>query len=930
MAALSQEKELRSRERMLSLLLSRILKAELPRPVYDALGDLRRGFIALREKEDPKRRQALMNLIDRQPPEALSQIIRAFNIYFSLLNIAEETVSLGKRRQAVRRGSHMWHGSFHDTLLGLREQGVTADQLQVLLDKLCYMPVITAHPSEAKRRTIKGALRNIFLSMEALGDPRIRGMYRDEALERLSNQIRIMWKTDEVRAFKLQVRDEIRAGLSYFPQSLFQAVTLVYRNFHKSLHDVYGAEAAEAVKVSSFLRFGSWIGGDRDGHPGVTAEVTALAWRMQAVTAYEEYLRRLEALSDQLSLSIRLCRPSAEFMASLEEDGRQAELLFDNRPNPHPQEPYRRKLEIMKFRIRRNLILVQRAMDGSDVSFEEQGYVSAQAFMHDLRLIRDSLIGHGDRDLAESELQDLIHLVETFGFHLLQLDIRQESTRHTETVAEILQAAIGADYRALDEAARLAMLADLIANPAALQVDVGGLSENTQETLRVFQLIAHMRRALGEQCFGRYVISMTHTASHIMEVMLLASQAGLAGRVGGNWYCHIGISPLFETIGDLQHSDAVLDQLYRIPVYRSLLDAYGEGQEVMVGYSDSCKDGGILASSWNLYEAQKRIVALSDQHGIHCRLFHGRGGTLGRGGGPTHEAILAQPSGTVRGELKLTEQGEVLFYKYNNMETAQYELTLGVTGTLKASTHLVGKVVEDRKDYLAIMDELSRVGEATYRDLTERTPGFLDYFYEATPVQEIGLLNIGSRPSHRKKGDRSIGSVRAISWVFAWGQSRHALPTWYGINAAIQSWRGDDPSRLDKLREMYREWPFFRTLLSNAQMALYKADMNIAHQYASLCLDPAAAERIFELIRQRHDAAVQQIVDVAGIRVLLAETPELALSLQHRNTYLDPLNHIQVAVLRKLRDAQGEGESPWLEPLLRSINAIAAGMRNTG
>lgn len=930
MAALSQEKELRSRERMLGLLLSRILKAELPRPVYDALSELRRGFVALREKEDPKRRQALMNLIERQPPEGLSQIIRAFNIYFSLLNIAEETVSLGKRRQAVRRGSHMWHGSFHDTLLGLREQGVKADQLQTLLDKLCYMPVITAHPSEAKRRTIKGALRNIFLSMESLDDPRVSGMYRDEAVERLSNQIRVLWKTDEVRAFKLQVRDEIRAGLSYFPQSLFQAVTLVYRNFHKSLRDVYGDEAADGIKVSSFLRFGSWIGGDRDGHPGVTAEVTALAWRMQAVTAYEEYLHRLEGLSDQLSLSIRLCRPSVEFMESLEEDCRQAELMFDKRPNPHPQEPYRRKLEIMRFRIRRNLMLVQRAMDGADVSFEEQGYASAQAFLHDLRLIRDSLIGHGDADLAHGELQDLVHLVETFGFHLLQLDIRQESTRHSETVAEMLKAALGADYLALDEAGRLTMLADLIANPAALQVDVGSLSENTQETLRVFQLIAHMRRALGEQCFGRYVISMTHTASHIMEVMLLAAQAGLAGRVGGNWYCHIGISPLFETIGDLQHSDAVLDRLYNIPVYRSLLDAYGEGQEVMVGYSDSCKDGGILASSWNLYEAQKRIVALSDRHGIHCRLFHGRGGTLGRGGGPTHEAILAQPSGTVRGELKLTEQGEVLFYKYNNMETAQYELTLGVTGTLKASTHLVGKRIEDREDYLAIMDELSRVGEATYRDLTERTPGFLDYFYEATPVQEIGLMNIGSRPSHRKKGDRSIGSVRAISWVFAWGQSRHALPTWYGINAAIQDWRGDDPARLDKLREMYREWPFFRTLLSNAQMALYKADMNIARQYAGLCLDQATAQPIFELIRMRHDSAMQQIVEVADIRKLLAEQPELALSLQHRNAYLDPLNHIQVAVLRKLRDAQGEGESPWLEPLLRSINAIAAGMRNTG
>ncbi|MEW5891533.1 MAG: phosphoenolpyruvate carboxylase [Pseudomonadota bacterium] len=930
MAVPSLEQELRSRERLLGLLLSRILKEELPRPVYDALGELRRGFGNLREKDDAKRRRALIGLIERQSPEALSQIIRAFNIYFSLLNIAEETVNLRRRRQAVQRGSHMWAGSFHDTLLGLREQGVQVEQLQVLLDKLCYMPVITAHPSEAKRRTIKGALRNIFLSMEALGDPRIRGMYRDEAMRRLSNQIRVLWKTDEVRAFKLQVRDEIRAGLSYFPQSLFQAVTLVYRNFHKSLRDVYGAEAAESIRVSSFLRFGSWIGGDRDGHPGVTAEVTALAWRMQAVTAYEEYLRRLEGLSDQLSLSMRLCRPSAEFMDSLEEDRRQAEILFDKRPNPHPQEPYRRKLEIMRYRIRRNLILVQRAMDGVDVSFEEPGYASAQAFLHDLHLIRDSLIGHGDRDLAESELQDLIHLVETFGFHLLQLDIRQESGRHSEAVAEILKAAIGLDYLALDEAGRLATLADLIANPAALQVDVGALSENSQETLRTFQLIAHMRRALGEQCFGRYVISMTHTASHVLEVMLLAAQAGLAGRVGNNWYCHIGISPLFETIGDLQHSDAVLDQLYRIPVYRSLLDAYGEGQEVMVGYSDSCKDGGILASAWNLYEAQKRIVALSDQHGIHCRLFHGRGGTLGRGGGPTHEAILAQPPGTVRGELKLTEQGEVLFYKYNNMETAQYELTLGVTGTLKASTHLVGKVVQDRKDYLAIMDELAKTGEAIYRDLTERTPGFLDYFYEATPVQEIGLLNIGSRPSHRKQGDRSISSVRAISWVFAWGQSRHALPTWYGIGAAIQSWRGNDPTRLAKLQQMYREWPFFRTLLSNAQMALYKADMNIAHEYAGLCHDRAAAEFIFGLIRQRHEEAVRQILQVADIPALLAETPELALSLQQRNAYLDPLNYIQVAVLRKLRDAEREEESPWLEPLLRSINAIAAGMRNTG
>ncbi|MEW5770940.1 MAG: phosphoenolpyruvate carboxylase [Pseudomonadota bacterium] len=930
MPSLPNEKEMRSRERLLNLLLSRVLKSELPRPVYESLRELREGFIALREKDQPAQRRALTALIDGLSPEALSAIIRAYNIYFSLTNIAEETANLRQRRRAVQKGAHMWPGSFHDALLELRAQGVTPEQLQVLLDRLCYLPVLTAHPSESKRRTIKGALRNIFLSIDALDNPRTKGMYRDETVARLANQIRILWKTDEVRAFKLDVRDEITSGLSYFPQSLFQAVTQVYRNFNKALHDVYGKEAAQGIRPSSFLRFGSWIGGDRDGHPFVTTEVTALAWRMQAQTAYEEYQRRLEGLSDQLSLSSRLCQPSAAFLESLEADTRLAATMFGNQPNPHPQEPYRRKLEIMSFRIRRNLELTQRAIAGKELGFEEPGYASADAFMRDLLLIRDSLVGHGDADIAGGELQDLIQLVETFGFHLMQLDIRQESTRHSETVAEVLKAAMGIDYLALSEDERIALLADAIANPSALLFEPATLSANAQETIRVFHLVADMRRSLGAACFGRYVISMTHTASHVLEVMLLASQAGLAGRLAGRWYCHIGISPLFETIDDLQHAEAVLERLYQLPAYRQLLDAYDEDQEVMLGYSDSCKDGGILASSWNLYEAQKRIMALSDRHGVPCRLFHGRGGTVSRGGGPTHEAILAQPPGTVRGELKLTEQGEVLFYKYNNMETAVYELTLGVTGVLKASTHLVRPVAEDRKDYLGIMDELAREGEKVYRELTERTPGFLDYFYEVTPVREIALLNIGSRPSHRKKGDRSISSVRAIAWVFAWGQSRHALPAWYGTGSALEAWRGKDPARLAKLQQMYRDWPFFRTLLSNAQMALFKTDMHIAREYVGLCQDARSGKHIYEIIRARHERSVRQIREVANVGQLLEETPELAASLSHRNPYLDPLNHIQAVLLRKLRDAEGEGESPWLEPLLRSINAIAAGMRNTG
>jgi phosphoenolpyruvate carboxylase len=919
--------DLRSRERLLNLLLSKVLKRQLAPEVYAAIGELRRGFSALRSKESATRRQRLIALINRQEPAALAQIIRAFNLYFSLINIAEEAIALRTRRRQVQRGAQMWPGSFHDTLMALHQQGVDAGRLQQLLQGMCYLPVITAHPSEAKRRTIKGALRGIFLSIEALDDPRVVGMFRAEALQQLSNQIHILWNTDEVRAHKLTVRDEIRAGLSYFPLSLFQAVTQVYRNFDRSLLDVYGAEAD--LHAPSFLRFGSWIGGDRDGHPLVTAEVTALAWRMQAQTVCQEYLRRIQALSDQLSYSINLCRPSAAFMDNLEADQRQAEALYGARPNRHLQEPYRRKLEIMLLRLRRDLARIERALEGHDDRHEQPGYASDQAFLADLHLIRDSLISHGDADVANREVLDLIRLVETFGFHLLQLDVRQESGRHSQAVAEILKAGLGAAYLELDEDARLALLCDAIANPNALQFDPAGFTPETRETLRVFPLIAHFRRELGAQCFGKYVISMTHSASHVMEVMLLASQAGLAGRLAGNWYCHISVSPLFETIEDLQQVEAVLARLYGLPVYRHLLAAEGSGQEVMLGYSDSCKDGGILASAWNLYDAQKRIVALSQREGVPCRLFHGRGGTLGRGGGPTHEAILAQPPGTVRGQLKLTEQGEVLFYKYNNMETAVYELTLGVSGLIKASSHLIGRVAEDRKDYLGIMDAIAHAGERHYRALTEQTPGFLDYFYEATPVREIGLMNIGSRPSHRKKGDRSKASVRAIGWVFAWGQSRHALPAWYGIGKALETWRGNDPARLGKLQKMYREWPFFRTLLDNAQMSLAKTDMNIAREYAALCLDAGVGKRVYDVIREEYGRSIHQILNVADTQSLLEETPALADSLSQRNTFLDPLNQIQVSLLRKLRQDESD-ESAWLEPLLRSINAIAAGMRNTG
>jgi phosphoenolpyruvate carboxylase len=930
MLTLPQEKELRGKIRLLRHLLARVIHRQAGPGIFAVVEELRQGFIRLRERDDAELRARMIRVIETLDPDTASQVVRAFQIYFNLVNIAEEGFRLDQRRKAGRRRSHLWQGSFHDTLYSLKQGGVTAEELQALLDGLLYMPVLTAHPTEARRRTIKEALRNIFVSVEDMGDSRVRGFFRDQAIGKLSNQIQILWRTDEVRAQKITVIDEVNTGLFYFPISLFEAVTTVYRNLEITLKEVYGEHSG--FRVPSFLRFGSWIGGDRDGNPFVKPETTAAALRLQSQTILKEYARRLEVLGIQLSHSLRLCRPGPEFLQGLDDDI-QTYAAQAGLENAYLQEPYRKKLAIMAYRIRRNLDAVERRLDGFDVIYtDEKAYPGAGAFLADLQAIRDSLIGHGDRAVAEAELHDLIRMAETFGFYLMPLDVRQESGRHSDAVAEILKTSLDIDYTAMEEEERLRFLADAIANPNLIGYDIGALSETTRETVRVFEVIAQMRREISPACFGRYVISMTHTASHVLEVLFLAAQTGLAGKIAGRWFCHVGVSPLFETIHDLEHIEPVLETLFGVPAYRALLEAFGDCQEIMLGYSDSCKDGGILASAWSLYEAQKTIVAIGAAHGIRCRIFHGRGGTVGRGGGPTHEAIMAQPHGTVQGQIKFTEQGEVIFYKYNNMETAVYELTMGVTGLIKASLSLIRPQDEDRKDYLGIMDEIAAIGEGAFRQLTEREEGFLDYFYESTPLGEIGMLNIGSRPSHRRKRDRSKASVRAIAWVFAWAQSRQTLPAWYGLGTALETWRANDASRLIKLQTMYREWPFFRTLLSNAQMALSKSDMDIARDYAALCRDPDVAGHIYSMISSEYRRATLQILNIAGVNALLEENPDLRVSLVRRKPYLDPLNYIQITLLRRLRSAAGESAqtSPWLEPLLRSINAIAAGMKNTG
>lgn len=926
----TSDKQLRARVHLFGDLLGKVIHEQAGKDVLSAVETLRRGYISLRRSENPRRRRQLSQRIEALDPETAAHVVRAFSLYFSLVNIAEEAFQHRERRRQVRAGGPLWTGSFDMAIREFYAQGVEPEQMQRLLDSLVYSPVFTAHPTEAKRRTVMENLRRVFLISEPLNDVRLGKEEREHIVRQLETEIQILWKTDEVRAQRPSVRDEIKNGLFYFRESLFQAVPEVYRNLEKAVRRTYGPDAG--LRVPDFLQFGSWIGGDRDGNPNVKPETTALAVRLHKREILREYIRRITELSHILTQSRLLCEPSEAFNASLARDEREHPGAFERKPDRFVCEPYRRKLYIMRYRLIQTLRTVERQMEDDEAELSPHAYADENEFIDDLTAIRDSLISHGDVLAADAQLKDVIHLAETFGFYLMHLDIRQESTRHSEAVAELLSKQLQpVDYARLSEAERLNLLADLIAreHPMPLPED---LTDATAETLEVFRVMKRMREQVSPRAFGNYVISMTHHASHVLEVMFLARLAGLAGRRDDEWFCHISISPLFETIDDLERIEPVMRDLLSIDAYRALLQAAGNLQEVMLGYSDSCKDGGILSSSWNLYQAQQQVTRLAAAFGVEVRLFHGRGGTVGRGGGPTHEAIVAQPQGTVHGQIKFTEQGEVLSNKYSNAETAVYELTMGATGLLKASRCLIQPPPPEEPHFREIMAELSRIGEETYRDLTDCTDGFLDYFYEVTPVSEIGLLKIGSRPSHRNQKDRSKASVRAIPWVFGWAQSRHTIPAWYGIGAALERWLEEAPERQEALRGMYRDWPFFRALLSNSQMSLFKADLETAHEYAELARDRDVAENVYGKIATEHGRTVRHVLGVAGLGELLEETPALKLSLSRRNPYLDPLNHLQITLLRRTRDESlGEAErEAWQGPLLRSINAIATGMRNTG
>lgn len=925
---LDRDDELRGRVKLLGALLGDAIREQAGDAIFDAVERLRRGFIEQRRVTDDQELERLRGFIASLEPEQLSPVIRAFAVYFQLVNTAEESFQHLKRRHIASQGGSLWRGSFDTELKRLKEAGIQRGELDELFRDLRYMPVFTAHPTEAKRNVIRNQLRGIFESIRLLDTPASTIDGHERAVRKLRAGIQTLWKTDEVRHTKPSVALEVRNGLHYYEVALFDAIPEVYRRLQAAVERAYDEEPGTSADLPAMFRFGSWIGGDRDGNPFVTAETTRYAACQQHKKILQLYIRRLEPLIRTVTHSADFAPPSAAFLEKLEQD----EALYaehgDEQIRVWNPEVYRRKLIIMRSRLEANL---QRTRKGQSNNHQPLAYPDDAEFVRDLELVRDSLLGHGDQATADGDLLDLIRLARTFGFYLARLDLRQEAGVHTAAVADILRVAgVESNYETLNPAQRLQLLSERI-REGIPNIENEALEPMTREVLATLKAARDLRKGISPRIIGRYVISMASSASDVMAVLFLASHMGLVRRTTTGWSCQIAVSPLFETIQDLERIEPVLSALLDDPLYQTLRESYGGPQEVMLGYSDSAKDGGILSSAWNLYRAQRKIVEVCSARDVHVRIFHGRGGTVGRGGGPTYEAILAQPEGTVQGQIKFTEQGEVLTSKYSNVETAVYELTLGLTGLLQASRHLVRDPAVDEPSFLETMASLASHGEEAFRELTERSEGFLDYFYEATPVTEIGLLNIGSRPSHRKKKDRSKSSVRAIGWVFGWAQSRHTLPAWYGIGTALARWREEHPGGADQLRRMYEEWPFLRALTSNVQMALTKADLGIAESYAALTVDPAAGAKVYGMIHAEYERTKTELLSLASIDSLLSEDPLLQRSLKRREPYLDPLNYIQLELLKRYRRARDEDvRQRALDPLLRSINAIAAGMRNTG
>ncbi len=913
-----KDEPLRRDINLLGRVLGRVLLEQEGKALFDAEEEIRLLCKRLRFDYDPSLEERLKRRIEASSPRELRRIVRAFSVYFQLVNIAERYHRVRRRRQYESSpGNQPQRASVASALSRLKGEGVEAEALQRTLDGLNVGLVLTAHPTEALRRSVRRKHVRIGEMLENLEFPALTWKERRRLEEDLAEEITALWQTDELRVRRPEVNQEIERTLLFFENPLISATLEAYREFEDELVRQFPEGTPSLGRV---LEFGSWVGGDQDGNPFVEPGMINAALGLHREVILKRHLSSVLWLVDHLSVSARMVPVSEALRRSLERDEELMPEVAERHRTGDPNELYRRKLLLVAERLRRTL-----AEPRSPVA-----YARAADFVRDLSVVRDSLLEHGGERIANGGLRDLIRQVEVFGFHLAKLDVRQESSVIVRTVSEFVAANTGQDLQNMEEAERASLLRELLAVPDPLPVVPADLSDEAHRALETFEGIRRAKEDFSEPPVETFVLSMAHHASDVLSVQLLARRAGLlevdeGGRCKENY---LRITPLFETVDDLRRAPEVLRHLLQDPFYRSSLSQSGDLQEIMLGYSDSGKDAGYVTSNWTLYEAQGLLSSVAREHDVKLRLFHGRGGSAGRGGGPSYQAIMAQPANTLEGSIRITEQGEVISFKYSMRGLARRNLDTVLAAVLEASAG--GSPREPEPRWVEVMEDLSSRAREAYRALVYEDTGFLDFFAEASPIGELAMLNMGSRPARRVQNP-SVESLRAIPWVFAWTQNRFLLPSWYGAGSAFRAYTTTDEG-LKVLREMYERWPFFRTLVDFMQMTLAKSDLRIAETYTALVSDPGNRERLWTRISAEHASCAEAVLRITGNRELLDDSPVLQRSIRLRNPYVDPLSYIQVSLLRRLRalpeDSQ-DGETV-LDTLLLTISGVSSGMLNTG
>jgi phosphoenolpyruvate carboxylase len=912
----SKDVPLRDDIRLLGRILGDTLREQEGEETFALIENVRRTAVRFRKTQDDRDRAQLEQVLDSLSPDETLLVVRAFSYFSQLSNIAEDLHHNRRRRAHLKAGSPPQEGSLHLALDRAKEKNVDAATLQSFFDKALISPVLTAHPTEVQRKSILNCqlvISNLLADRDRLDMTPEELSDNEEALHRF---ILILWDTRMLRTSKLTVQDEVKNGLSFYDYTFLREIPKLYAGLEKQAEQIFG----QRLNIPPFLRVGSWIGGDRDGNPFVTHKVMLDAAERHSSAALDYYLAETELLSARMSLSIRLVEISPE-LAEL------SKLSPDNSVS-REDEPYRRVLIAIYARlVATSERLGHHVSHLHPVSKSVLPYANVEEFIAELDIVIHSLEHHHAIYLARGRLAALRRAAEVFGFHLAPIDMRQHSGVHEQVVSELLATVGIVNYAQLDEVARRETLLTALTAGKRLAPDVEKFSDLVIGELQLMNAAAEIHQRFGRAALPNYIISMTKSVSDLLEVALMVQQSGML-EVGESQALHINIIPLFETIGDLQGCGPIMDALFSIPFYRELLKSRDNTQEVMLGYSDSNKDGGYLTANWELYKAEVELVKVFEKHGVELRLFHGRGGTVGRGGGPSYQAILAQPPGSVNAQIRITEQGEVISSKYSDPEIGRRNLEILIAATLEAT--LVHHHGDDSTmpEFHRIMEDLSLGAFSAYRKLVYETPGFTEYFFAATPIREIAELNIGSRPSARR-ATNNIEDLRAIPWVFSWSLNRTILPGWFGFGSAAQSFiEREGDVGLKQLQAMNQNWAFFRGLLSNMDMVLSKTDMGIASRYAELVPDETLRKQIFGEIEAEWQRTVDILFAITGASTLLADNPTLARSLTTRTPYIDPLNHLQVALLHRHR--AGDDNEKVKRAIHLTINGIAAGLRNSG